>query len=84
MTAIVESEVQERPDPMEEDDGYAKTNKIFTFPILWDFDRCIKWCVDRNYNAFVLGTTEDGRHEFTCAYSWRLSYFLQFGEHPKD
>lgn len=84
MNAQADPEVRERPDPLEEDDGYAKTNKIFTFPIDWDVKRCMDYCYDRNYNPFVFATTEEGACEFTCAYSWKLSYFHMFGEYPED
>lgn len=73
-------EVQERPDPDEVSDGYGKSNKIFTFPIHWEADQCVKWCANRNYNAFVIQLLENGGIECVCAYSWRLSYFNMFGE----
>lgn len=80
MEILLEYEVKETPDPHETDDGYEKTNKIFTFPKDWDFEKCRKWCYDRNYNIFVFGMTLEGANEFTCAYSWKLSHFNQFGE----
>lgn len=81
MNTQLYAEVSEAPDPY---DGYAKTNKVFTFPITWILEQCVKWCNERNYNPFVFGTTDDGAHQFTCAYSWRLSYFNQFGEWPQE
>lgn len=77
-------EVKEEPDPLEVNDGYTNTNKIFTFPLSWDVDKCLAYCEDRNYNAFVIGFTDEGACRFTCAYSWRLSYLHQFGEYPTD
>lgn len=59
-------------------------NKVFTFPLDWDFNKCMAWCFARNYNAFVLGSTEEGACKFTCAYSWRIDYHNQFGKWPEE
>jgi hypothetical protein len=63
-------------------DPYTTPEVIFTFPKLWEYDRCKKYCENRNYNPYSISINEN--ITMRCKYSWHLSYYNQFGEWPND
>ena len=56
------------------------TNNVITFPREWNWNQCREYCWERNLNPWCFSFDETGeRNEWSCAYSWQISYFRQFG-----
>jgi hypothetical protein len=63
---------------------YDRYPRVFIFPKKWEFEKCRKYCRDKNYNVYCFGETPSGRNKFTTTYSWRLNYMHMFGEYPME